>query len=100
MSPDISNTSTTTVSLNSKNVTQYPVVLVFPKVLPTAALVQVASDNMKLQSSVRDCVKVTNLTHSMVSSIPTVIPARLIFESTALKQQSVPKSYLLDHETD
>ncbi|VUZ49164.1 unnamed protein product [Hymenolepis diminuta] len=39
MSPDVSNASTTTASLNSKNSTQSPVIFVFPKILPTATLV-------------------------------------------------------------
>ncbi|VDL18417.1 unnamed protein product [Hymenolepis diminuta] len=38
--------------------------------LATATLVEVANDDMKLYSSVRDSVEETNLTRSMESSIP------------------------------
>ncbi|KAM3186313.1 hypothetical protein ACTXT7_004568 [Hymenolepis weldensis] len=41
-----------------------------------------------------------NLTHSMESSMPNAVPARLDSEPTKSKQQSVPKSSLLDHQTN
>lgn len=48
MSPDVSNTSTTIVSLNfSKNSTQFPVILGPTKVIPGATLIQATNDGMK-----------------------------------------------------
>ncbi|VUZ55711.1 unnamed protein product [Hymenolepis diminuta] len=57
-------------------------------VLPIAFRVQAANDNMKLHPSVRDYVKVTNLTDSMDSSMPKIAPARLVSKPTVPKQQS------------
>ncbi|VUZ54839.1 unnamed protein product [Hymenolepis diminuta] len=60
MSSDVSNTSTTIVSLNSsKNSIQSPIAPVFPVVFQTATLVQGANDDMKLHPSVRVTVEVT-----------------------------------------
>ncbi|KAM3174458.1 hypothetical protein ACTXT7_010509 [Hymenolepis weldensis] len=93
MSPDVLKTPATTISLNSsENPTQSSVVPVSPKVLPTAALVQAANDNMKLHLSVRGGVKVMNLTHSMEFSKPKVVSARLVSEPTVSLRQPVPKS--------
>ncbi|VDL59987.1 unnamed protein product [Hymenolepis diminuta] len=53
MSSEESDTSTTTVSLNSyKNSTQSPVAPVSSKMLPTVTLVQAVDDDMKLLLSV------------------------------------------------
>ncbi|VUZ46669.1 unnamed protein product, partial [Hymenolepis diminuta] len=65
-----SDTSTTTVSLNSKSSIQALVVSVSPKELPTVTLVQAANDEVKSHPSVRNSVKVTNLSQSIESSIP------------------------------
>ncbi|VUZ43062.1 unnamed protein product [Hymenolepis diminuta] len=65
--------------LNSyENPTQSSVAPVSLKVLPTAALVQAVNDKMKLHLSVRDGVKVMNLTHTMEFSKPKVVTARLV----------------------
>ncbi|VUZ46839.1 unnamed protein product [Hymenolepis diminuta] len=57
MSPNIANTSNTTVSPNSsKNSTKSPFVLDSLKVLPTANPVEVANDDINLHPSVRDFV--------------------------------------------
>ncbi|KAM3182647.1 hypothetical protein ACTXT7_011886 [Hymenolepis weldensis] len=73
MFPDVPNTSNNTFSTNSsENSVQSPVVHVSPWVLPTP--VQAANADMKLPPSVRDSVKVTNLTHSVEFSMPKVIP--------------------------
>ncbi|VUZ47836.1 unnamed protein product [Hymenolepis diminuta] len=85
---DVSNTFTTTVSLNSKNSTQSPVKPVPPKVSPIVTLVQRANNDKNLHPLVRDSAKVTNLVHSMRSSYP---------EPTVTKQQSAPKPRLLNH---
>lgn len=54
MSSNVSNISKTTVSLNSsKNFTQFPIVLVSLKVLPTAAPVEEPKYDMELLPSVR-----------------------------------------------
>ncbi|VUZ47099.1 unnamed protein product [Hymenolepis diminuta] len=90
MSPDVSNISTTTVSLySSKHSVQSPVELVSPMVLTATSSVQVANDNMKLHPSLRDSVKVANLMHSVESSMPKVILARLAFKPTVPEQQSI-----------
>ncbi|KAM3175243.1 hypothetical protein ACTXT7_008892 [Hymenolepis weldensis] len=64
-----------------------------PMVLSTETPVEAANDNVKLHPSVRDCVKVTNLMHSKESSMPTIVPARFVFEPT------VPKSHTLFTKT-
>ncbi|VUZ47591.1 unnamed protein product [Hymenolepis diminuta] len=51
MSHNITNTSKSTVSLDSKNSTQFQVVPVSPKVLLTATLFQEANDYMKYYPS-------------------------------------------------
>ncbi|KAM3180136.1 hypothetical protein ACTXT7_016895, partial [Hymenolepis weldensis] len=56
------------------------------------------NDDMKLRPSVRDSIP--NPTHSMKSSISEIIPARLLCELTVPKQQSIPKSCLLNHQTN
>ncbi|KAM3170981.1 hypothetical protein ACTXT7_017530, partial [Hymenolepis weldensis] len=96
-----SKISTAAVSSNSpNNSTQCPVVPVPLKVLPNAILVQAVSEDVKLLPSVRDSVKVASLKHSMESSISEVVPARPVSEPTVPKQQPVPTTYLLDHQTN
>ncbi|VUZ51493.1 unnamed protein product [Hymenolepis diminuta] len=49
MSSNVSNTSITTVSLNSSNISiQSPTLLVSPKLFPTVTLVQTANSDVKL----------------------------------------------------
>ncbi|KAM3175771.1 hypothetical protein ACTXT7_007854, partial [Hymenolepis weldensis] len=85
--PDISNTSTTTVSPSSyNNPTQSLVVAVSSKALRTAAPVQATNDDTKLHSSLRDSVQVTNLTYSIELSMPQVVTARRVSEPTVPKQ--------------
>lgn len=103
LSSNIYNTSAITFSLNSSsNSAQSPLVPVSPKpkVLAIATLVQATNDDMKLHSSVRESVKVKNLTHSIESAMPKVVSAYLISEPTLPKQQSLPKPCLLDHQTN
>ncbi|VUZ52405.1 unnamed protein product [Hymenolepis diminuta] len=58
MSPEISDTSETTVSPNSsKNSTQSPITSVSPNVLPVATPIEAANDDMKLHSSARNFYK-------------------------------------------
>lgn len=67
-SPGVPNASAATVSHPSTNKsTQSPVVPVSSEVqgrrgLPTATLVQAVNDDMRLHQSVRECVKMSNLT--------------------------------------
>ncbi|KAM3180890.1 hypothetical protein ACTXT7_015428 [Hymenolepis weldensis] len=70
ISPDVSNTFNATASLNSsKNSTQSPIVP--PKVLRAAPSVKATNNDMNFHPSLRDCVKITNLMHSMKSSVIT-----------------------------
>lgn len=79
MSPDVSNLSNTSVSIDfSGNSTLPSVALVSSKVPPTETSVQAASDDMNLYLSVRDSVKVTRLIHSMESSMPNIFPIELV----------------------
>lgn len=71
MSHGVSDTSTTTVFLNSpKNSTQSPGVPASSKVSPTAKFVEAPNDDMKLYPSVRDSLKIMNLTRFMEPSTP------------------------------
>ncbi|KAM3176477.1 hypothetical protein ACTXT7_006437 [Hymenolepis weldensis] len=97
MSPGVANTFTTTISQNSSKILIVPAL---SKVLSTTALVQETNDDTKLHLSVRDNVKVTNLMHSMESSMPKVVSALFVSEPIVPKQQSVPKFSLLDHQTN
>ncbi|VUZ45212.1 unnamed protein product [Hymenolepis diminuta] len=72
MSPDVSRTFNATVSLNSsKNSTQSPIVPVSPKVLRAVPSVKATTNDRNFHPSVRDNVKITNLMHSMKSSVIT-----------------------------
>lgn len=76
--------STTTATLNpSDNSTQSRVASLTPRGLPTVTLVQVANNDTKSHPSVRNSVKITNLTHSMQSCMPQVVPSRLVSEPSA-----------------
>ncbi|VUZ39436.1 unnamed protein product [Hymenolepis diminuta] len=46
---------------------------------------------MRLHKSVRSSLKLTNLTHSIESSIPKVIPARLASEPTSAQATIIPE---------
>ncbi|VUZ57808.1 unnamed protein product, partial [Hymenolepis diminuta] len=70
------------------------------KVLLTANLIQTASHDTNLHLPVRNSVKVANFTPTMDFSIPQVVPARPVPESTTPIQQSVLKSSLRDHQTN
>ncbi|VUZ42595.1 unnamed protein product, partial [Hymenolepis diminuta] len=95
LSPNVSNTFKTTISLNSsKNSTQSVIVPVSPKML----LVQATNGDMRSYPSVKNSVKVINLTLSMKLFMPKVIPARLVSKPTLPKQQSILKFCLLDHQ--
>ncbi|KAM3174638.1 hypothetical protein ACTXT7_010131 [Hymenolepis weldensis] len=89
--------STTTVSLKSyKNSIQSPVVPVSSKLIPTETLVQAPNDDMKLHLLFGESLKVTNFMHSMPKSFQYYL-CPLAYRA---KQQSVPKSCLLDHHTN
>lgn len=79
MSPDASYSSTIIVSPNSStNSTQSLVLPVSAKVLSTATLAEAINDNVKLQPSMRDSVKLLyNLTYSMKPSMSKVVPRDL-----------------------
>ncbi|VUZ44550.1 unnamed protein product [Hymenolepis diminuta] len=104
-SPDVPNASPATVSHPSTNrSTQSPVIPVSPKVhgrrgLPTATLVQAANDDMRLHQSVRECVKMSNLTHSAEVTMLVVALARPLYEPTVPKHQTVLRFFLLYHQT-
>ncbi|VUZ56722.1 unnamed protein product, partial [Hymenolepis diminuta] len=78
-----------------QNSTQSPVISVAPVVFPTATLVQAFYDGMKLHPPARGCVKVTNLTHSMESSMPKVVPALLVTKSIVLNFDAERRLMLL-----
>ncbi|KAM3176894.1 hypothetical protein ACTXT7_005590 [Hymenolepis weldensis] len=86
MSPDVINASKTTGSLNP--------IKYSTKVLPAATPAETANGDMKLQASARDSIKATNLSHSIESSNPKIVPTQLVSEPTLPKQQSVPKFHL------
>ncbi|VDL23263.1 unnamed protein product [Hymenolepis diminuta] len=67
---------------------------------PYYFLVQAANGDMKLHPSVRDSVEVTGLTHSVESSMPKVVPVRLVAKPTVPEQQSVPTPCLLHYQTN
>ncbi|KAM3174875.1 hypothetical protein ACTXT7_009639 [Hymenolepis weldensis] len=71
---DVSSTSATTVSLKSSKISAHP----------TATLVQKVSGGMKLHPSIRGSRKVMNFTHSMESSMPKIVSARLVYELTVI----------------
>lgn len=68
-------------------------------VLPTATLTQAADDDLKLHQSVRECVRMANLTHFTESTKSNVAPAWPTSEQNSLKKQPVPKSCLLNRQT-
>lgn len=70
--------------------------MAFSTVTPAEA----GNDDMKKNPLVRDSVEVRNFTNSTKSSMLKVVSARLVYETTVSKQQSVPKSYLLDHQAN
>lgn len=72
---DIPITSTVTVSHTPT--TNYLLSLVVP-LSPIELPTEAANTYMKLYSSVRDSVIVTNLTHSIEFSMPEIVPARFI----------------------
>ncbi|VUZ44829.1 unnamed protein product, partial [Hymenolepis diminuta] len=87
ISNDVSNTSTANIPLvSSNNSTQSQVLTVHPSVLPLGTRFQAESDDMKLHPSIRYGVKLTNLRYSMKSSIPKVVSARLVSQSTMPNQ--------------
>ncbi|VUZ41059.1 unnamed protein product [Hymenolepis diminuta] len=56
--------------------------------MPTVTLAQTAGNGMRLHTSVRDNVRVTNFTKSMESSTLKVDPTRLVSQLTVPKQPS------------
>lgn len=68
-----------------------PIVPFYPMVLSIATLIQAANNDMKLHKSVRTSLKLTNLTHSIESSIPKVIPVRLASEPTSAQVTIIPE---------
>ncbi|VUZ52249.1 unnamed protein product, partial [Hymenolepis diminuta] len=50
----------------------------FPKILPSATVIQTINDETKLYPSSIDSVKVTGLMHSMENLLPKVATARLV----------------------
>ncbi|KAM3178088.1 hypothetical protein ACTXT7_003280 [Hymenolepis weldensis] len=92
MSPDVFNTSKATV---------FQILLYLPvssDALSTTTHAEAANNEMKLQLSLRDDVKVVNLTHSTELSMPKIVPVRRISEPTIPNGQLDPQSCPVDHQ--
>lgn len=82
----------------TKNYNLSQIIPLSSMVLSTAILVEAINDDIKLHPSARKSVKVANLMYSMEYTTSEVFPARFVSKSTALKQQSVSKSCLIDQQ--